>query len=73
MPIEYKKGPLGIMADMRGAMARIETSAGMWCRAYDQGDTGAIETVWVILIEAIEDFTAASKKLQKRKSSRPAG
>lgn len=61
-PLKFKKGPMGHMLDVRSAMSELSEVAKQWCRAFDAGDTEAVEDMGRVMAECLKQMGESSAK-----------
>ena len=61
-PKRYEKSVMGYYLDMRSSMGRIANISGEWCKAFDVGDTAALEIIGDEMNVELRAFTQAGEK-----------
>jgi len=64
-PGKYKKGKYGYMMDFRRTMGRLGEITREWCRAFDAGDSEALEQLVDLFEESQAELKAASVKIDE--------
>ena len=61
---EYKKGPMGHYAfDLRRAIQKMGHTCAEWCKAFDAGDTQALDDLSKLLQESGQGMCEAAEKI----------